>query len=386
MPPTLDRSADVLLIGGGVASARCARALRRGGFTGAILLAGAEPLPPYNRPPLSKELLRDELPDELLLAEPMSWYERRDVGLLTGVEVVALDPAARRATLDDGSQIGFERCLIATGASPRSLPVPGGERALLLRTLADARRLRDAALAAGPGASVVVVGGGLIGVEVASGLAALGLRPTVVELATTLWGGAMGAELSEWGLARLRDAGVEVRLGASVSRLEPGAAWVGEERLACAFVVAGVGVRPRDDLAASAGLRVADGIVVDASQRTSNAAVWAAGDVARVDGRRVEHWHAAREAGERAALSMLGGDVPEVPVPWTFTEVGGVSLDVFGSASEADEEEWIGESVVASVQAGRVVQLGVIGSTIRADEARRLIGASMAEVQQAFDR
>src|SRR5690554_5671486 len=130
---------DVLLIGGGVASVRCARELRRNGFDGLVLIAGAEPHPPYNRPPLSKELLRDDLPDELVAAEPSSWYERRRVEVATGVRVERLDLGASTATLDDGREIRFDRCLVATGASPIPLPVPGTEHGLLLRTLDDAR-------------------------------------------------------------------------------------------------------------------------------------------------------------------------------------------------------------------------------------------------------
>ena len=188
---------EVLLVGGGVASVRCARALRRNGFTGSILLVGLEPALPYNRPPLSKELLRDDLSDELVMAEPASWYARRSVELRTGTTVVELDPDAHVATLDDGSVIGFAQCLIATGAEPRTLPIDGGEHAILLRTLPDARRLRAAAIAAGEGAPATVIGGGFIGVEVASALASLGLRPTVVEMADALWGGALGRSLAE---------------------------------------------------------------------------------------------------------------------------------------------------------------------------------------------
>jgi 3-phenylpropionate/trans-cinnamate dioxygenase ferredoxin reductase subunit len=190
-------TADVLLVGGGVASLRCARQLRRDGFQGRIVVVSDEPIPPYNRPPLSKELLRHDLPDDLVLAEPERWYERRAVELRTGRRVVALDLGAQEASLDDGTRIRFERCLLATGAEPRALPAPGGEHALLLRTLPDARRLREAATAAGKSAPVVVVGGGLIGLEVASSLAALGLRPTVVELSDRLWSGSLGVELSE---------------------------------------------------------------------------------------------------------------------------------------------------------------------------------------------
>lgn len=378
---------DVLLVGGGVASARCARTLRRNGFEGSILLVGDERVPPYNRPPLSKELLREGHPAELLAAEPPGWYERHDVQLLTGVAVARLEPDERRATLADGRAISFEHCLLATGAVPRTLPMPGGEGALLLRTLEDAQHLRGAALAAAAGSPVVVVGGGLIGVEVASGLAELGLVPTVVELGDLLWAGSLGRLLSAWAVERLREAGVTVRLGAAVTALSEGGARIGAESLPGTFVVAGIGVRPRDELAAAAGLEVARGVVVDADQRSSHPAVWAAGDVARVAGRAGEHWHAAREAGERAALSILGRPSAPPRAGWIFTEVAGVTVDVFGDAVAGDDERWIVEgAAIARTRDLRLVQLIVIGGAMPAEAARGLVeqGASEADLRGAL--
>lgn len=371
-----DRAVDVLLVGGGVASTRCARTLRRQGFDGSILLVGDEARLPYNRPPLSKELLRDDLPDDLLAAEPASWYERRQIEVLTSARVVRLAPDEHRATLADGTALGFERLLIATGAEVRALPIPGAEMSLTLRTAGDARRLRAAATSAGPRAPVVIVGGGFIGLEVASSLASLGLRPTVVELAPTLWGGTLGTELAAWATAHLAGAGVALRLGAATTRIGHGAAWIGEERLPAAFVVAGVGVLPRVELAAAAGLGTDDGIVVDAGQRTSHAAVWAAGDVARMDGRpRIEHWHAAREAGERAALAMLGRPVPPPPAAWVFSEIGGRTLDLIGAVDGWEEERWLDadRSALAYLRSGRVVGLATVDGALAPDAARRLV-------------
>lgn len=378
-----DRSVDVLLVGGGVASVRCARTLRRNGFDGSILLVGDEDRPPYNRPPLSKELLRDDLPDELLAAEPASWYARRSIELLTAARVTALDAAAGHATLADGSTVAFERCLLATGAELRRLSIPGADGALMVRTAADARRLRAAAVAAPRAAPVVVIGGGFIGLEVASALASHGLRPTVVEVAPSLWGGTLGTRLARWAADRLAETGIELRLGSAATRLADGAAWLDDDRLPSAFVVAGIGVQPRDDLAAAAGIAVADGILVGADQRTSHAAVWAAGDVARVDGRRVEHWHAAREAGERAARSMLGLAVAPPPPAWVFSEIGGTMLDVVGATDRWDEEHWLMPGrLLAYLASGTLVGLASIDNALPAEAARRLLtdGASTEEV------
>ncbi|HEU5324297.1 MAG TPA: FAD-dependent oxidoreductase [Candidatus Limnocylindria bacterium] len=383
----MEREIDVLLVGAGVASARCARTLRRNGFDGSILLVGDEPMPPYNRPPLSKELLREDLPPELLMAEPASFYERRAVEVRTGVTVTSLDAETRRATLEDGSTLRYGRCLLATGAEPLRLPVPGGDLGLPLRTVADAQRLRARAQDADPGTTVAIVGGGLIGVEVASGLAALGLRPTILERAGALWAGSLGHELAAWAAARLADAGVVTRTDASVTGIEPGAVLVGEERMEARFSVVGIGVRPRVAMAAAAGLVVDDGIVVDAEQRTSDERIWAAGDVARTAGRRVEHWHAAREAGERAALSMLGRPVPPLPVPWTFTEVAGTPVDILGTPDDWDEERWIGGGRVLAYRSGaHVVQLAVIDAALDPGRARALVAApaSVAEVEREF--
>jgi NADPH-dependent 2,4-dienoyl-CoA reductase/sulfur reductase-like enzyme len=386
--PVADRVVDVLLVGGGVASARCARTLRRNGFEGSILIAGAEAILPYNRPPLSKELLRDDLPDELVLAEPEAWYGRRGVDLRLGAAVVDLDLVAPVAVLEDGTRIGFERCLLAMGAEPRTLPIEGGEVALLLRTLSDSRALRSRAQDAGAGAAVTIVGGGFIGVEVASALATHGLRPTIVEMADRLWGGSLGSELGNWGVDRLRAAGIEVRLSSTVTRLDPGSAWIGDERLVHAFCVAGIGVRPRVGLAERVGLELDDGIVTNGAQRTSRPGIWAAGDVARVEGQRVEHWHAAREAGERAALSMLDLPVPSLPAPWLFSEVAGVSIDVLGNAARWDEERWLRDrSVLAYLDGERVVQLAVTASVIDPALARALVerSATFEGLREALD-
>ena len=381
-----DRAVDVLMVGGGVASARCARTLRRNGFDGSLLVVGAEARAPYNRPPLSKELLRLDLSDELLAAEPQSWYERRSVELLIGATIERIDPDDRLASLAGGGTIRFERALIATGAEVRLLAIPGADGSITLRTADDAARLRRTAVTAGPDAPVVVVGGGFIGLEVASSLAWLGLRPTVVELAPTLWGGTLGIELAAWATARLTDVGVGLRLGARTTRLADGAAWIDDERLPAAFVVVGVGVRPRTELAEAAGIRTDDGVVVDAGQRTSHPAVWAAGDVARMEGRpRIEHWHAAREAGERAALSMLGQPLPPLPAPWVFSEIGGMTLDLIGATEGWEEEVWLdgARSILAYLRGNQVVGLAGTEGAVAPDLGRRLVEAGATREEAA---
>ena len=378
--------ADVLLIGGGVAAVRCARTLRRNGFTGSILLVGDEPMPPYNRPPLSKELLREDLPDELVLAEPESWYRRRSVDLRLGTRVERLDAAGRQAVLDDGTVVAFGQCLLATGAEPRRPPIRGADRALVLRTSADGRRL---SAAASPGETAVIIGGGFIGVEVASSLASRGVRVVIAELADALWGGAFGTELSTWARRRLDEAGVVVETGAAATAIDEQAVQLGDERFNATMVLVAVGVTPRTELASAAGLAVDDGILTDALHRTSAPAVFAAGDVARVAGRRVEHWHAAREGGERAALAMLGEPVPAARAPWVFSEVAGHQIDVVGSASVWQEIRRIGDGerfALAYVSGGVVEQIAIVDSAVRVDDARALVErrAGLEELERAL--
>ena len=364
------RHADVLLVGGGVAAARCSRALRRGGFRGSIVLVGEESSPPYNRPPLSKELLRGVVSDELVLAEPPAWYARRGVDLLLGTPTASLDPGERVVELTDGTRLHFGKLLLATGAAPRRPRVPGQERALLLRTLPDAVAIRDRAAAGARGA---VVGGGFIGVEVAASLAARGVRVTLLERGEALWAGALGPEISAWASERLAAAGVTVRFGVEVTEFEADAVLIGDERMAVDLVVAGVGVAPRVELAAHAGLRVDDGVVVDERQATSDPAVWAAGDVARPAGApRVEHWHAARESGERAARAMLGEPVPARRAPWIYSEFAGANLDVVGDALAGDEQVAM-RGVRAWVRRGRVAQVAILDGAVPVEDARELV-------------
>jgi 3-phenylpropionate/trans-cinnamate dioxygenase ferredoxin reductase subunit len=370
-----DRRVDVLLIGGGVASVRCARTLRRHGFDGSILLVGEEPHAPYNRPPLTKELLREDVAADLVAAEPPTWYARQRVELITGVRVSGLAPDSRVATLADGTRIGFASCLLATGAAPRHPPIPGGHHAHLLRTLDDSLEIRGAADA---GSRAAVIGGGFIGVEAGASLAGRGVMVTIVEMAARLWGGSLGETVPDWAAGALVRAGIDLRLGSSVSSLEPTVALVDGQRLDADIVLAGVGVVPRVELAEAAGIICGDGIRTDAAHATSADGVYAAGDVASVDGLRVEHWHAAREGGERTALAILGQPLPPPRAPWIFSEFAGQVLDVLGHAPAWDDEQIVGDVArgrfaVAYVRDGIVAQLAVANGAIPVEDARRFV-------------
>lgn len=380
------RRVDVLVIGGGVAAARFVRTLRRGRYGGSILLVSDEAWPPYNRPPLSKEVLRGEAATELAFAEPLDWYERRQVELRLQTPVAALGPGERVAELADGEQIRFEHALLATGARPRPLSIPGGEAALLLRTLDDSATIRARAREVGAGGRAVMVGGGFIGVEVAASLAALGLSVTVLEAAGELWGGAMGARVGEWARQRLADSGVEVRLGAAADRVEASGVMVDGRLVDGSLLVAGVGVTPRTELAVAAGLGVDDGIAADERGATSAPEIYAAGDVARMAhpldlsgrGIRVEHWHAAREAGERAALAIMGEPVAPRRAPWIYSEFAGQLVDHVGWAPEWDEERLLPGATerafaVAFLRDGRVLAVASVNGAVPVDRARSFV-------------
>jgi len=392
------RAVDVLLIGGGVASVRCARTLRRRGFAGSILLVAEEPHLPYNRPPLSKELLRGEAPVELAAAEPEEWYTRNRVELLTAALVSELRPAEHLAVLADGASISYQRCLLATGAAPRRPPLEGSDGALLLRSLDEMATIRQHAEAAGRGATAVVIGGGFIGVEVAASLAALGLRPIVLELAGELWGGTLGDQVSAWAQASLEAVGVDVRLQSTVTRIEPNGVSVGDRQIASGLVVAGVGVLPRSELAGAAGIEVRDGIIVDGERMTSAPDIYAAGDVARAplplaDGAavRVEHWRAARESGEAAAVGMLGDEVPPSPAPWVYSEFAHQLLDVVGWAPDWDTTRVIGDPeargpdgkahfAIAYLRRGLATQLAIVNGALPVAVAREAIPATFGSL------
>jgi 3-phenylpropionate/trans-cinnamate dioxygenase ferredoxin reductase subunit len=318
-----------VIVGASLAGAKAAETLREEGFDGRIVLVGAEPVRPYERPPLSKEYLRGERPEPPFVHSE-GYYAEQDIELLLGRTATRLLPHESRVELDDGLMITYDRLLLTTGAEPRTLPVKGAELpgVYLLRSLEDSDELR-ARLAAG--GRVVVVGAGWIGCEVAASARQHGLDVTVLEPQAVPLERALGAEAGGY-YARLHAAhGVDLRCGEGVAefrgreRVEAAVSTSGDV-LECDFAVVGIGVRPRDRLAAEAGLGVADGVHVDTALRASAPAVFAAGDVANAEnafyGRpvRVEHWANALEQGPAAARAMLGRDVRWDRLPFFFTD------------------------------------------------------------------
>ncbi|MBW4092266.1 MAG: FAD-dependent oxidoreductase [Proteobacteria bacterium] len=327
-----------VIVGAGQAGGWAAVAMREAGFTGRILLLGDEPYRPYERPPLSKTVLT------AAAEPPVSWFhtEARTAQLeiepLLGAAVTALDVAGRRVGLADGREIGWDKLLLATGGRARRLAVPGGERALVLRTLDDARAIRARLAGA---RRVVCIGAGVIGLEIAASARARGALVTVLEAAERPMGRCVSAEGAAF-VARLhRDNGVDLRCGVAVAAIE--ARGDGTEVVLCSdgtalpadLVVAGVGMERNLALAEAAGLTIDGGVVVDALTRTSAADVFAAGDLAAFPhplfGRlRLESWRHAQNHGIAAGRAMAGAGAPYDDVPWFWTDQFGVNVQVAG--------------------------------------------------------
>ncbi len=338
--------ADIVIVGAGLAGAKAAQALREEGYDGRLTLLGDEAERPYERPPLSKEVLRGEADPATADVHEAGFYDDHSIALRTGEPVAAIDVAGRTVALDGGERIAWDRLLLATGAEPRGLPVPGADLpgVLTLRTRADSARLR--AVAEG-GGRLVVIGAGWIGSEAAASARALGMDVTVVERMAWPLEHVLGPEIGRLYADLHRDHGVELLAGAGVEAIE-GAGRAERVRLAggrsidCAAVLVGVGVAPRTALAEAAGLAVDDGVAVDATLHASAPGVFAAGDVASAlhpfYGRRVrvEHWANALNQGPVAARNMLGAEEPYDRLPYFFSDQYDVGMEYSGLARGTD--------------------------------------------------
>lgn len=348
-----------VIIGAGPAGTRAAQTLREEGFAGSVLLVGREPEHPYERPPLSKAVLLGRAEPESAYLHEESWYRDRDITLLTDTAAVSLDRAERRAGLSDGSELRYDKLLLATGASPRRLRVPGTglDGVRTLRTIEDARVLRDLLR---PGdRRVVVVGAGWIGLEVAAAARGHGNAVALVEAEAAPLYGTLGPEAGRIFADLHRKEGVECVFGEGLFALrgEGSVDHVVTSRgaeLPADLVVLAVGVVPEDGLARACGLRTDDGVVVDAALRTEDPDVFAAGDVARFyhplyrRHLRVEHWANASDGGPAAARSMLGRDVVYDRLPYYFTEQYGLKMEFSGHAEPGSYDRVLVRGDVAS--------------------------------------
>jgi 3-phenylpropionate/trans-cinnamate dioxygenase ferredoxin reductase subunit len=308
-----------VIVGAALAGASAAAALREGGFAGELTLIGAEPLMPYNRPPLSKGYLRGQDRFEDQLVNPPAYYAEHDITLRSGVRADAIDPTRKIVSLERGDEVPYDRLLVATGGRNRTLTTPGADLPGIfqLRTVEDCDRIRAAAK---PGRRAVVIGMGFIGSEVAASLRQMGIEVTAVEGHPVPLARVLGPEVGAVLAGIHREKGVELVLEDSVAVFE-GAGRVERVRttkgrvLPCDFVVAGIGIVPNAEMLAAAGATVDNGVLVDEHCRTTLSDVYAAGDVANhlhpLFGRlRVEHWNNGYQQGRAAARAMLGRPEP----------------------------------------------------------------------------
>lgn len=338
---------NVTIIGAGQAGLQAALSLRQGGFEGEVVLLGGEPHLPYQRPPLSKQLLKGEWTAERCALRKQAFLESQQIIVRPGTRATALDAAARLVTLEDGARLGWDHLVIATGSSLNRLPVPGAELRGVhyLRTLDDAETLRDAL---GRAQRLVVAGGGYIGLEVAASARALGVEVTVVEALPRIMARSALAPVQDFLLRRHREAGVDFRLGRRVEAIEGGSRVEAVrlddgERLGADLVLVGIGVRPDVAWLEGSGLEVARGVVVDAHGAASLPGVYAAGDVCecrhpRFGGPMVlESVQNAVSQGRQVAAAILGTPVPYDEVPWFWSEQHGHRLQMAGLPGAEDE-------------------------------------------------
>ncbi|MFF8019351.1 FAD-dependent oxidoreductase [Streptomyces sp. NPDC007929] len=331
-----------VIVGASLAGAKAAQTLREEGFDGPLLLIGDESERPYERPPLSKGYLTGKDPREQIYVHPPQWYADHNVDLRLGITVTAVDPAAREVTLADGGRVGYGKLLLATGSSPRRLPVPGAdlERVLYLRRVEDSDQIKEAFQSA---SRAVVIGAGWIGLETAAAARAAGVEVTVLEMAELPLLRVLGREVAQVFADLHREHGVDLRFGAQVAEITgSGGAADGVRlsdgtRIDADVVVVGVGITPNIGLAQEAGLEVDNGIRVDERLRTSYPDIYAAGDVANAFhpllGKhiRVEHWANALNQPQTAAKAMLGrqGAVYD-RVPYFFTDQYDLGMEYAG--------------------------------------------------------
>lgn len=359
----------VVVVGGGVAGVGTCVSLRRRGHEGPVTLLDAGDLL-HDRPPLSKDFLLGAADEEAIRLQPDAWFDASGVERRTRARVVALDavsdPAGPSVLLEGGERLEADVVVLATGGRARPLPVLGGDRAHLLRTVDDARLLRAALV---PGSRLVVVGAGLIGAEVASTATLLGVEvwlvdPLEVPLADVVGpelGRRLHAEHARHGVEPVR-AGVDALVGngeGTLVHLDDG------RMLRADLVLAGVGMTPDTALARDAGLSVLDGVLVDRARRTSVPQVYAVGDACRVVDEHgavlpsAGHWDAAQRDADTAAADICGQELPELQAPWFWSDRYGQHLEVVGAPTAGEDTVVRGD-----LEAGPVLQVAVAGGLV----------------------
>ncbi len=341
---------SVVIIGGGAAGQAAAEMLRREGYIGPVMMLSAETERPYDRPNLSKDYLAGNAPEEWLPLRPTEFYAEHEIVLALGARAVAIDAKAREVQLADGTRHSWGALLLAPGAEPIRLGIPGAElpHVHTLRSATDCRALIAGARAA---RRTVVIGASFIGLEVAASLRARGLDVDVVAPETRPMEAVFGAEIGDLVREVHEQHGVRFHLGATAAAIDArGVSLHSGERLAAELVVVGIGVRPSTVLAETAGIAIDRGVRVDGYLETSVPGIWAAGDIARWPDRltgeavRIEHWVVAERQGQTAARNILGSREQFDAVPFFWTQQHDLTLSYVGHARQWDRVE-IGGSI-----------------------------------------
>jgi 3-phenylpropionate/trans-cinnamate dioxygenase ferredoxin reductase subunit len=384
---------SIVVVGAGQAGFWAARTLRTQGYDDRLILVGSEPHPPYERPPLSKQVLKgDAEPPSAWLATPEQLAELK-IELLPERTATALDRVGRSIELSDGTRIGYDRLLLSTGARPRRLQLPGESDApvFYLRDIADSLALRARLL---PGKRVLVVGGGLIGLEVAAAAVARGATVTVIEAAERLMARVVGPEISAFIEAVHRRRGTAILTGAWPERIEragDACRVVCRDGRACEgdLIVIGVGIIPNSELGTAVGLKADNGLWVDEFCRTEDPHIWAAGDLTNhlnpLLGRRIrlETWQNAQNQAIAAARNMLGAPLPYAEIPWGWSDQFEVNLQVLGMPTALDNAVTRGDPAGGSfsvfyLEGDRLAGVNAVNAPKDIAVARRLMAAGGA--------
>jgi 3-phenylpropionate/trans-cinnamate dioxygenase ferredoxin reductase subunit len=400
-----DREVDYLLVGGGLASANCARWLREEGADGEILLVGREPDAPYNRPECSKGYLRGEESREEPLFRPAAFWDEQRIELVTRTSVTGLDAEARTAMLSNKQEVSFGKALIATGANVRRLNVEGCELHQIhyLRTLGNSDAIREGVAEA---EEVVLIGGSYIGCEVAASLTMMGKRCTIVMQEEKTLERGFGKQAGTFFQGLLEDHGVTIHGQDELERFDGADGTVGRVitrgglELPAQAVVVGAGVTPDVTVAQKAGLAMGErgGVLCSSRLESSVAGIYAAGDICEYESAihgghvRIEHWDVAFNHGRTAARNMLGADVPHEVIPYFYSVLGDWGeLEYVGPAQDWDEEVIRGSLEGGSftiwyLKEGVLKAALTFGRSDDLDHARRLIAAGIVldQAQQAL--
>jgi len=344
----MSTSERIVIIGGGLAGAKTAEALRNHGHTGSVTLIAAEHHLPYERPPMSKDYLAGKVPFDSAVVHAQSWYDEQHVVLRQGVSATAIDTGAHSVTLDDGTSLPYDKLVLATGSAVRTLPIDGADadNVHYLRTVEDADAIRATF---GPGKRLVVIGGGWIGLEVTAAARAADTTVTILEGLELPLLRVLGPTIAQV-FADLHVAhGVELRTAVRIAAIDtsgPHATGVrleGGEVIPADAIVIGVGVSPVTDLAEAAGIAVDNGVLVDGSLRTSDPDVYAVGDIANHDHPvlghrvRVEHWATALNQPAAAVAALLGGEEQYTELPYFYTDQYDLGCEYIGHATGPDD-------------------------------------------------